>query len=235
MSYILPIQDADPAAERMSQLAAVEAALAAISPKPEQHQCPGNSPCGHHDAEAIGQKARFCHRFILGCAHPLPDTEGGVDSDGVRATVLADSLRTLRDLGAVSESQYDDLRKRLDHTRRELWHIDTARRGIIHAWANAGRNQGMSAEVMAAELPAFSHDLDKRFRPAQRELVLQRLGFIIEMQAHILDARTRWQSGEPMPLPITESVNRDRAKKSAESTQWSFLSALQRLLAGNKI
>lgn len=178
------------AQERLHNVAVT---LNSIRQSPESHQCPGNSPAGHHDSEAFGEESILCKRFSLGCPHPNTDQS----SDLLPAGILEDCLRELRAIGAVSEQYFFALSSRLNRTHRTLWDVDTARRKLIHFWANCHKRDKTSPEVMDADFPSFSRGLDAKFLPTQKEMVLERIAIIIEMQAAILEAIRRFGAESP--------------------------------------
>lgn len=175
------------------RLLRVATTLNSIRQSPEAHQCPGNSPAGHHDREAFGEQSVLCKRFLLGCPHPNTDQSPDVLPEGV----LEDCLRELRAIGAVSEQYFFALSSRLNRTHRTLWDVDTARRNLLHFWANCHKREKTAPEVMNAEFPSFSEGLDAKFLPTQREMVLERIAIIIEMQAAILEATRRFHPESP--------------------------------------
>jgi len=166
---------------------AVESILQNIRRSVVDHQCPNNSPSGHHDVEAIGGKAVLCRRFSLGCAHPLTES----DPSQLPEDTLSMSLSTLKIAGILSNEQYDVMLRRLGRTDRDLWDIDTNRRLKMQRLAQQLNLRGEETAEITTAFETFRQELDNRSRPKQEVIILERLALIIEMEAAIYTTREK--------------------------------------------
>lgn len=180
-------QESREIADILESCTLVEGILSQIKRSVADHQCPGNSPSGHHDAEAMGGEAVFCKRFSLGCAHPLTAN----DPSQLPEDALSECLELLKINGILSVAQHDTMRLRLGKTNRGLWDIDFNRRVTMQRLASQLKLKGEEPNIMATTLGTFGQELDDRYRPQQKDIILERLALIIEMEAAIFGTRER--------------------------------------------
>lgn len=162
----------------------VQAVLDRIPTDIEAHQCPGNSPCGHHDVEVLSDEHKpvFCQRFSLGCPHPLTENL----QEELPPDILEQCVRLLKNSGLISDAVSTDLILLLGQTRSALWSIDTDRRRIVHFWRDRSDGRRIPLHVRQESLPTLTHELNEKYRPQHQTLVEQRLAIVQRLREIIV-------------------------------------------------